>query len=282
MIAILIDQLTNPSQEVYFKKFSDLIVTTNPDYKYLDIKTLTDRNLLEKYCSQNKIDGILKINPNETIKHICLDNFDLKTNFVCVSDGVWIKKQKRFFSNRLLFKDHLSQQILIHNSDTKFKSPILDDSLKDLINLYQKKDYKKFVLESEKWVFHNSTENQNQIMIRYYCGLVYNFKLNNIKKSLEHLGIAIFLAPSMCELWCAWGDVLLDNKFYEKSLQIYKNAITVKKNRDIFDTQPIWINRNEGYAEKIYASVKKTIDSIKIVISSDQNNSSSSLTTTVT
>jgi tetratricopeptide (TPR) repeat protein len=282
MIAILIDQLTNPSQEIYFKKFSDLIVTTNPDYKYLDIKTLTDRNLLEKYCYQNKIDGILKINANETIKHISLDNFDLKTNFVCVSDGIWIKKQKRFFSNRLLFKEQSSQQILIHNSDTKFKSPILDNSLKDLINLYQKKDYKKFVLESEKWVFHNSTENQNQIMIRYYCSLIYNFKLNNIKKSLEHIGIAIFLAPSMCELWCAWGDVLLDNKFYEKSLQIYKNAITVKQNRDIFDTQPIWIDRNEKYAEKMYASVKKTIDSIKIVISSDQNNSSSSLTTTVT
>jgi len=205
MIAILIDHLKDPSQEVYFKKFSDLILTTNQDFKYFDSKILNDKNSLEKFCSQNKIDGILKVNASESIKHFSLDDFEVKTNFVCVSDGKWIKKQKRFF-----------------------------------------------------------------------------FKMQNLKKSLEHLGVAIFLAPSMVELWCAWADILLDNKFYEKSLAIYKNAMIVKQKRDIFDTQPIWIDRNEDYAKKMYDSVKKTISNIKIVISTDQNNSSSSFTTTVT
>lgn len=282
MIAILIDNFTNPSQEASFKKFSNHILTTNKEYKYFDIKTLSDKSKLEKYCVQNKIDGILKVNSQEEIKHISLENFELKTNFACISDGKWVKKQKRFYSHKLLYKQQSAQQILLKNSTTKFKSPMLDDELKDLIKIYQEKDYKKFLMESEKWIFHNSTEIQKQVMIRYYCGLIYNFKMNNLKKSLEHLGIAIFLAPSMCELWCAWGDILLDNKFYDKALQIYKNAIIVKEKRDIFDTQPIWIERNEEYAKKMFDSVKKTIESIKIVISSDQNNSSSSFTTTVT
>ena len=282
MIAILIDHLKDPSQEVYFKKFSDLILTTNQDFKYFDSKILNDKNSLEKFCSQNKIDGILKVNASESIKHFSLDDFEVKTNFVCVSDGKWIKKQKRFFSNKLLYKNQSSQQIILQDTSVKFKSPILDDDCKDLVSIYEKKDYKKFLLESEKWIFHNSKEIQNQVMIRYYCGLVYNFKMQNLKKSLQHLGVAIFLAPSMVELWCAWADILLDNKFYEKSLAIYKNAMIVKQKRDIFDTQPIWIDRNEDYAKKMYDSVKKTISNIKIVISTDQNNSSSSFTTTVT
>ena len=124
-------------------------------------------------------------------------------------------------------------------------------------------------IESEKWIFHNLNITSKQVMLRYYCGLVCHFKLKNTKKALEHLGVSIFLMPSMPELWCAWGDILLDIKQYEKAKHIYKNANIVKKHRNIYDRFPLWIKKNEDYAENMYRLVSDTLQGIKIIKSVD-------------
>ena len=283
MIAILIDKLTNPEQEKYFSQFTDIIYSTNKDFKFFDSKLLKNEKEFELFLKQKKLTGLLKVEANEKIKLLDLDSFTEKTNFVCISDNVWVQKKLRFFSPFVTNKKTICQSIIIQTETNSFTHPLIDEKFDDLISIYQKKQYKKFVTECEKWIFHNSKQNQKQIMLRYYCGLVYNFKLNDLRKSLEHLGIAIILAPFLPELWCAWADILLDRKYYDKCEEIYSCACKIKTDRDIFDLYPMWIDRNDSYAEKMLKNVQDTLKSIKIFQSNiDQNNDSNSLTITVT
>lgn len=283
MIAIIIDELKNPEQEKYFKQFSDITYSTNKDFNFLDPKLLKNEKELGLFLKQKKIQGILQVKAAEKIKLLNLEDFSEKTQFVCVSDNVWVQKKQRFFSSFVTNKKLVCQSIIIQNETNSFPHPLIDDKFEDLISFYKKKEYKKFVTESEKWIFHNSKQNQKQVMLRYYCGLIYNFKLNDFRKSLEHLGIAIILAPYLPELWCAWADILLDRKYYDKCEEIYSCACKIKTERDIFDLYPMWIDRNDLYAEKMLKSVQDTLKNIKIFKSGmDQNNDSNSLTTTVT
>lgn len=269
MIAILINKLTNPEQEKYFKQFTDIIFSTNKDFKYLDLSVTKSKKTLESFLRAKKIDGILMVDPDDQIKLFNLENFDSKTNFICVSDGVWVQKKSRFFCPFVTNQIPLCQSIIIQTAKNSFKHPIIDDTFEKIKELYRKKEYKKFVIESEKWIFDNSKENNKQIMLRYYCSLVYNFKLNNLRKSLEHIGIAIMLAPFMSELWCAWGDILLDKKLYDKSEAIYRCACSIKDSRDIFDLQPMWIDRNDLYPNKMLDTVRQALTNVQIIKNDD-------------
>jgi hypothetical protein len=69
----------------------------------------------------------------------------------------------------------------------------------------------------------------------------------------------------MPELWCAWGDILLDKKMYEKSKIIYKNAIIAKNQRNIFDRFPLWLSRNSEYPQAMHQKINESVKKIKTV-----------------
>lgn len=264
MIGLLITDVLTSQETSYFSKFSNKIFTDNRDVNFLDHTLLNDANSLENLLNQHNISCLLSIKKNEKIKVLNLENIETKSNRVCLTDKKWILKAPRFFSNKTNKAAAICQNIII-TQEEKIEYPILDDDFHILKNLYKEKKYQQFVVESEKWIFHNLEKTQKQLMLRYYCGLVYYFKLQNIKKSLEHLGIALLINPGMPELWCAWGDILLDKKMYEKSKYIYKNAIISQKARNIFDNYPLWLDRNSGYAENMYKKIKESVKNIKTV-----------------
>ena len=87
-------------------------------------------------------------------------------------------------SNNIKKTAEQCQQIVV-STDKKIDNPVLPFELNFLKEIYKKNDFAKFVLESEKWIFHNLNITSKQVMLRYYCGLVYHFKLKNTKNSLK-------------------------------------------------------------------------------------------------
>lgn len=268
MIALLLKEIHDTKETEYYKQFSEKIFTTNPNINFLSFEELKNQNILQKLLEKHKIQGILVLEKNEKIKLLKLEDFTNRSDYICVSDKNWVNKELRVFSNNIKKTAEQCQQIVV-STDKKIDNPVLPFELNFLKDIYKKNDFAKFVLESEKWIFHNLNITSKQVMLRYYCGLVYHFKLKNTKKALEHLGVSIFLMPSMPELWCAWGDILLDIKQYEKAKNIYKNANIVKKHRNIYDRFPLWIKKNEDYAENMYRLVSDTLQGIKIIKSVD-------------
>jgi len=265
MIALLIDEIGNSISLDYYKQYSGRIFTTNKDINFFDKKILGNQVLLDQFLASQRIDGLLLLKEHEKIKLFDVSNFKTKSPLVCVSNKKWILKQKRLYTKRTnLFFDEC-QSILLVDEKTQLKQPFIDGNLISLIKVYQDKNYKQFVIDSEKWLFDNQNKIYEQIMVRYYAGMVYYFKLNNINKALEHLGIAILFCPQMPELWCVWGDILVDSKQYEKALEIFRNADHVKKHRNIFDNYPLWLDRNESYAESMIVKLKKIVQTIQIV-----------------
>jgi tetratricopeptide (TPR) repeat protein len=264
MIALLVTDVLQKSELDRFLIYSDKIFTDNSDINYLDKNLLYEANSLENILKKNNISSVILLKKSEKIKLLNLENVETKCNLVCLTDKNWIIKVPRFFSNNCNKKSDSCQNIIL-TQDNKIEIPILDDELEHLKTLYRDKKYQNFVVESEKWIFHNLGKNDIQVMLRYYCGLIYYFKLGNIKKSLEHLGISIILNPHMPELWCAWGDILLDKKMYEKSKIIYKNAIIAKNQRNIFDRFPLWLSRNSEYPQAMHQKINESVKKIKTI-----------------
>lgn len=265
MIALLIAEISEPRELEYYKSFSNKIYTTNKDINYLDKNILSNSVLLENFIHTNKLDGILYLKSEEKIKLFDFSDFSNRSQNVCISDKKWIVKEKRLFSHKINIHSDNCQSIILLNENKTFEHPIIDNNLHSLANEYKNKNYRGFVIEAEKWLFDNAHKGYNQIMVRYYCALVYYFKLKDLRKSLEHIGLALLLAPSMVELWCAWGDILLAEKQYEKALSIFKNAVLVKKERNIFDNNPIWIERNEEYSQSMLEKTERLVKNIMII-----------------
>ena len=112
---------------------------------------------------------------------------------------------------------------------------------------------------------------QKSVMLHYYASIVYFFQLKNYKKGLSHICQALVTHPHMSEIWCLWADYLVETKKYSEAYQIYDTALTAGKNRNIYDSNPVWLKKYKDYPESMKGKIKKLIDETQVFEIMPQN-----------
>ncbi len=222
-----------------------------------------DKNCNEEnyslFCAQNNLDSFLLIEEDEEIKHF---DSSFSFNYVCLTDGEWIAKPKRIFN----YKSNYTFQGMpcILKKTNSLKGIKVDESFSFFKNLHLEKQYKQFVLEIEKWFFHNVTNYSKNVMLRYYAAVIYFMETKNIKSGLVQLSQALLSHPQHSELWCLWGDHLVQSKRYHEAYHIYDTAIIAGKYRNIYDENPVWLKKYDTYPQDMMLKIKKIFDETKV------------------
>jgi tetratricopeptide (TPR) repeat protein len=236
------------------------------------VNTVFDNDdiLLEKttaeFCKQNELDAVLIINDDEEVKYL---DKSWELPYVCLTDGDWIVKPKRSFCfNKMDIKSNKPTVIKVNKLPT---APKIDETYQEIILPYKEKNWNKFVVEIEKYFFHNPIMIQKSVMLHYYASIVYFFQLKNYKKGLSHICQALVTHPHMSEIWCLWADYLVETKKYSEAYQIYDTALTAGKNRNIYDSNPVWLKKYKDYPESMKGKIKKLIDETQVFEIMPQN-----------
>jgi hypothetical protein len=217
-------------------------------------------NLLHEFCINNKIDSLIFLEDGENIKHL---DTAFSYSYACVTDGEWIIKPKKTFS---LSKRNptASDRPTVIKTNKKISGPKIDDAFDFLKKIYLEKNMAKFVVEVEKWFFHNSQAPNISIMLRYYASVAYFFKLKNSKQGMAQICQSLLTHPQHSEIWCLWGDVLVEAKKYHEAYHIYNTAFEAGKHRNIYDVNPVWLKKYNEYPKEMASKVKNLIDNIKV------------------
>lgn len=253
--AIIVKNCNNPKITAGFKRFSEHVLLNTV---FDDVES-NKTEIYEQFCLDNKFDGLLFVEQDEEIKH-----FDSNGNFdyVCITDGDWIIKPKRYFSCNQKYSNIGMPSIL--KKQAQLKGIKLDDSFSFFKNLYEQKNYNQFVVEVEKWFFHNIKNYSKNIMLRYYACVVYFIKFKKTKEGLIQLTQGLLGHPQYSELWCLWGDYLVENKRYHEAYEIYDSAIKAGKQRNLYDDNPVWLKKYDQYPSEMMQKIKKLIDNTQI------------------
>jgi len=227
----------------YYEKFAD--------YIFENIEQ--EEQKISQIMIENNVSKMLFLNGDEEIRFL---DFKTASNIVSVTDSEWIIKRNDFVSS-----DGYGNSPTILKTKTNIKQPVIN---KKVSSFFQKQEWEKFLLEAEKWIFYNSVLSPDFVFIKYYLALTYYFKMKNSSKAIEHLTVCLAYKPEMSELWCLWGDMLLDMKKYMDALKIYKNALYAGQKRDIYDEYPMWIKKYKEYPESMIDKINNIMNNMRM------------------
>ena len=231
--------------------FSDIIFDND--------NAINDEQCLH-FCNDHDLDALVFAKPSEEIKRI-----DDSVNFpyICVTDGEWIIKPKRIYRKDTKFS--CDGVPCIFKNKNLIKGPKIDESFADFINIYLSKNYKDFVVEVEKWFFHNVKNYSKNVMLRYYVAVTCFLKTNNTKQGMIQLCQAMLSHPQYSELWCLWADFLIENKRYHDAYHIYDISILAGKHRNIYDENPVWLKKYDSYPNDMKSKIKHLLDQTTVM-----------------
>lgn len=255
-LAIIAKNFSNANEANDLQKYGCTVLHNT----IFDKNNDTTESQYESFCVENSLDALVFVNPDEEVKHI-----DMSVNFpyICVTDGEWIIKPRKIYRKDKKFS--CEGVPCIFKSKNLIKGPKIDDSFINLKNIYTSKNYKEFVVESEKWFFHNSVNYSKNVMLRYYMAVACFLKTKNTKQGMIQLCQALLSHPQYSELWCLWADFMVENKRYYDAFHIYDIAIITGKNRNIYDENPVWLKKYDAYPKEMKNKIVTLLDEIKVM-----------------
>jgi len=251
--AIVIKNCKDPESKKYLYNFCPNILV-NTIFDNIEIE---DTMMVRKFCEDNKLSAVLFLNDDEELLHL---DKSFTSKYICLTDGEWILKTNRVFSHNS--KPNTNPTIV--KTSKIPNGPKIDEAYTEFLKIYQEKNYSKFVVEIEKYFFHYPNMIPKSVILHYYAAVVYFFKLRNIKKGMSHICQGLIAKPSMSELWCLWGDVLVESKKYSEAYHIYDTAISAGKQRNIYDELPVWLKKYEEYPQEMKSKIKNLIDKTQV------------------
>lgn len=253
--ALILRNSTDKQKIDNLKRFScDVLFSTNFD----NIEQCTEENY-KHFCEENKYESLLILNEDEDIKFF---DSSFSFNYVCITDGEWIIKPRRVYN--ICQKYSLEGMPCILKKNNALKGIKVDESFEFFKKLYQEKQFKQFVLEIEKWFFHNFKNYSKNVMLRYYATVIYLMKLNDARSGIIQLTQALMSHPQHSELWCLWGDHLVQSKKYHEAYHIYETALSAGKLRNIYDENPVWLKKYDVYPKDMMSKIKHLCEKTKI------------------
>lgn len=166
----------------------------------------------ETLSCENCLNSIIKINTNKITKN----NY---SNYL--SD--WEKKEP------------LNSQVLYYKA----------------IDFLYKGDYKNFIIESEKVIFKQNLNEENDLLIRYYLCNVFLYKEKNSQKFIQNILTLLAKKPEMPEFWCMAGDYWYLNNNFKNAKQFYTYATLAARHRDFNDNMFYMPEKYHNYPNKM-------------------------------
>lgn len=255
-IAIIIKNCNNAENRFNLHEYSKNILVNTIFDNTININD----DLMYKFCVDNDFDNLIFLEDKEEIKYL---DKTFSYNYTCVTDSEWIIKPKRIFSLSKKNPTPSSKPTII-KTNKKISGPKLDDYFVLFKKIYLEQSPAEFVIEVEKWFFHNPQSTNINIMLRYYASVFYFFKLKNNKQGMAQICQSLLTHPQHSEIWCLWGDVLIEMKKYHEAYYIYNTALEAGKHRDIYDVNPVWLKKYNEYPNEMILKIKNLINNIKV------------------
>jgi len=237
--AIIIQNCENFEIIKSHEKYSDNI--------YVDVGS--EEKLLQKY----NLDYYLFLYEKEEI--VVCKNFDNETR-TFVSDGNWMTLENRIYPE---LPRHGSPCVIKSNKylDTPF---IKNNNFKIL---FKNKEYGKFVVESEKYIFENTK--YDDPYLEYYMAMTYFFKLNNYQKAQLYLARFINRHKEFSEGWCLLGDFLVHQKRNIEAIRAYENAMEYGSKRNVYDGLPICLKKYTSYPNEMINKITDVLSNTSVI-----------------
>lgn len=266
-----------------------IFLITNKNYFYNDLKY---ESILVKDFNGDYSDcrNSIKHNlPNHLLFHLnCGETLETKNikdyleeeknykinviydQFVLKEIRITTKKDFIFYNKvyeTLSCENFLNSIIKINASKTSkinYSSHLLDWEKKEPLNsqvLYYKSidylykgDYKNFIIESEKLIFKENLNEENDLLIRYYLSNVFLYKEKNNQKFIQNILTLLGKKPEMPEFWCMAGDYWYLNNNFKNAMCFYKYALLAAKHRDLNDNMFYMPEKYNNYPNKMIKS----------------------------
>jgi len=209
----------------------------------------TEEKLLKKY----ELDFYLFLKEKEEI--VVCKNFDNNTR-TFISDGNWMIPENRIFPLA-----HRTGTPCVIKANQYLELPFLKN--KTLKDLFQKKDYESFVLESEKYIFENPK--YDDTYLEYYMAMTYFFKIKEFKKSQLYISRFIDRYKNFAEGWCLLGDFFVHHRKNIEAIKAYENAIEYGSKRNVYDGMPICLKKYVTYPQEMLGKIKQLLENTSVL-----------------
>lgn len=169
-------------------------------------------------------------------------------------------ENKSIKNNKIFFKSLKNKKDIDYNliKEWQDKNPLSHEPYYYLCFYHlSNKDYKNFITCSDYYFAMHSKNDISSIMLRYYLSQIQLHITKQIDKSAKNILICLSCCPTFAEFWCLLGDILYNQKSYEKAKCMYQNAILIGKRRSNNDLFPIEIKKYKDYPTQMIENINK-------------------------
>jgi tetratricopeptide (TPR) repeat protein len=220
--------------------------------KYAD-NIFVDTNSEDKILKKYNLDYFLQLFEKEEI--VLCKNFDNNTR-TFVSDGNWM-----ILENRIYPETKRNGSPCVIKANKYLETPFI--KIKNLKFLFKNKEYDKFVVECEKYIFENL--NYDDPYLEYYMAMTFFFKLNKPEKAQLYLARFINKYKNFSEGWCLLGDFLVHQKRNIEAIKAYENAMEYGSKRNVYDGMPICLKKYTTYPNEMIQKITDVLANTSVI-----------------